>query len=406
MTIWGTASSSLHDEGAAANTDWFRWEERNRAPRSGAGNGLATNAADHFGALGAAGIAHHLMGVEWARLEPSPGKWAPDAVAYYRTLLQAARDAGVEPWVCLHNLSLPGWFLDEGSFSDDRARSYFWPRYVDLCAQSFGDLVGGWIPNWEPLSWAWNGFYTGVTPPGRSDSGAFTNALRGIHLAHRDAWRELRGAGAPVATAHPLGAVIAADESDEALQWRKRFEQLMWRTVVSAQRDGVLLIPGRADEEVPDLMDSCDIVGFTYRGGYVIDGGANLSPYPPGERRDMAGRTPWPEGFGDTLRRLDDQLNGRSLMLSSFAVGTDDDQWRCDVIEAHGQIVEEAVDDGIDVKAAFYWTAVDGYEPGTGFSVPYGVFDRDREPRRSASVLAAREQRGPDDQASDQETGI
>lgn len=387
--FWGTASSSLHDEGAAPTADWYRWEQSGRAPRSGVGNGLRTNPADHFEAIASIGVSHHLLSLEWARLEPDAGQWSNDEAEQYRSMLAAARAAGLEPWVCLQHVSLPGWFIDEGSFPDDQARGYFWPRFVDRCAQTFGDLVGGWIPIWEPLSWAWNGYLAAVAPPGRQDPDGFGAALRGAHLAHRDAWRELRGGAAPVVTAHPLGPVQAADQTVPAAQWRRRLDAMMWSTPTSAQRDGVLTIPGRADEVVADLAASCDLFGFTYRGGLAVDGDGKLRPYPGTERVDQTGHTPWPAGLGETVRRVGEELGDGELVIAAFGVGTDDDEWRADVISAVGDVVHEAIGDGIAVRGAFHWTAVDGYEPGTGFTVPFGVLDRDHQPRRSASVLGA-----------------
>ena len=61
-----------------------------------------------------------------------------------------------------------------------------------------------------------------------------------------------------------------------------------------------------------------------------------------------------------------------------------------DVLRASLGVVEEAIADGIDVRGFFHWTGVDNYEWDHGFEVPFGLFDRNREPRASAALLAAR----------------
>lgn len=98
-------------------------------------------------------------------------------------MLQAARDAGIEP--CLHHFTLPGWFGDDmGGFVDDRARGYYWPRHVDFMAETFGDLVFGWKPIDEPTAYVFAPYLMGVFPPGEADLERFAAALRGTYLAN------------------------------------------------------------------------------------------------------------------------------------------------------------------------------------------------------------------------------
>ena len=67
-------------------------------------------------------LTHHRLSIEWARIEPAEGRRDLAAVEHYRAILEAARDAGVSPWVCLHHFTLPGWFTEigEGAFRDDQ----------------------------------------------------------------------------------------------------------------------------------------------------------------------------------------------------------------------------------------------------------------------------------------------
>lgn len=51
--------------------------------------------------------------------------------------------------------------------------------------------------------------------------------------------------------------------------------------------------------------------------------------------------------------------------------------------------MHSALDRGIDLRGPFHWTGVDNYEWNHGFDVSFGIVDRDRAVRESASVLAA-----------------
>ena len=368
MTFWsGTAASSTQAEGAAPASDWYALEKAGLVPPTGDGNGFGTRYAEDFALYAQYGLMHHRLSVEWARIEPEEGRRDPAAIEHYLSVLQAAHAAGVSPWVCLHHFTLPGWFTEmgEGGFVDDRARSYFWARHVAFCAETFGDLVFGWKPINEPAAYA-SLYYQGAAR--RFD------VLGATLLAQRDAWRELRGGGKPVATIHNLSPIFGSSEKREAMIWN------VW---MRADRDGVLALPGRAEREVPDLREACDIVGFSYYSAMAADGGV----YPPGARVGPMGYAPWSEGLGIVLRRLHDELPGRPLLICEHGVGTDDDEWRCDVLRESLAIVDEARADGIDLRGFFHWTGVDNYEWLHAFDVQFGCFTRDREPRGSAELL-------------------
>ena len=394
---WGTAASSTQAEGAAPASDWFAWERAGKAPPSGDGNGFADRYADDFALYAGHGLDHHRLSIEWARIEPSEGRRDQYEIERYRELLTAAREAGIHPWVCLHHFTLPAWFQGERAFLDDKARGYFWPRHVAFCAETFGDLVYGWKPINEPVAYAFAGYLTGANPPGLSDLAKFFDAYRGTLLAQRDAWRELRGAGMPVATIHNLSPVFAMFDTRECREARDAIDDALWGIWLRAERDGVIAIPGKAAEEVADLREACDLVGFSYYNASGVLPDLSLVPYPANRPVGPLGYAPWPEGLGLTLRRLAEELPDRPLLLCELGLGTEAargersgsgaaDSPRSAYLSECLEIVEEAVDDGIDLRGVFFWTGVDNYEWHHGFATEFGLFTRDREPRASAAV--------------------
>jgi beta-glucosidase len=385
---WGTAASSTQAEGAAPASDWFALEEAGLVPRSGDGNGFATRYAEDFALYASYGLTHHRLSIEWARIEPAEGKRDEGAIEHYLAVLSAARDAGISPWVCLHHFTLPGWFTEmgEGGFVDDRARSYFWARHVSFCAETFGDLVFGWKPINEPS--AYSGIYAqGGRPAPARDWKRVFDVLGAMLLAQRDAWRELRGGGKPVATIHDLSPIFPLAETVQADRVRDGLEQLVWKVWLRAERDGILELPGRAPVEVADLREACDLIGFSYYSAMGVGAQGNVAPYPTDGRRGEMGYVPWSEGLGIVLHRLHDELPDRPLLICEHGVGTHDDEWRCDVLRESLTFVEAAIADGIDVRGFFHWTGVDNYEWLQGYDVPFGLFSRDREARESADVL-------------------
>jgi beta-glucosidase len=385
---WGTAASSTQAEGAAPASDWYAYERAGRVPPTGTGNGFGTRYAEDFALYAEYGLRHHRLSIEWARIEPEEGRRDDAAIEHYREVLTAARSAGVEPWVCLHHFTLPGWFTEmgEGAFTDDRARSYFWPRHVAFCAETFGDLVYGWKPINEPAAYSMI-YRAGGRAPAVLDWDKVFDTLGATLLAQRDAWRELRGGTQPVATIHNLSPVFVAGQTVHTTRVVDALEAVLWRIWMHADREGVLELPGRMPREIPDLREACDLVGFSYYSATGVDDEGRQTPYPAGARTGPLGYAPWSEGIGLVLRRLHDELPGRPLLVCEHGVGTDDDEWRVDVLRESLEHVSDAIADGVDVRGFFHWTGVDNYEWVRGFDVPFGAFTRDREPRGSAELL-------------------
>jgi beta-glucosidase len=392
---WGTGSSATQTEGAAPNSDWFRWEQAGRAPRSGDGNGFAHRYAADFRVLADFGLIHHRMTLDWARLEPEPGRHDPAAVEHYLEVLKTARDAGISVWAGLHQVALPGWFSeDQGGFVDDQGRSYLWPRHVDWVAETFGDLVSGWVPIDQPGAFATRGWATATGPPGLADPEEFAFALRAAHLANHEAWRLLRSGEPPVMAVHHLAPIrpgVTSRHPDElvaAEEGAHAADALVWGWT-RALRDGVLEIPGLAAREIPDMAGSFDLVGFTYSGARTVYADGHDGPYPADALADLTGDSPWPEGLGITVRRLADELPGRPLVAAGLGVATQDDAWRTDVLRDSLTQIEAAIDDGVDLRGAFFRTGIDAYEWEHGHDAPFGLFDRDRSPRESAELARA-----------------
>ncbi len=384
---WGTASCSTQTEGAAPESDWAAFERDRHAPPSGDGNGFRTRYAEDFRLLARAGLPHHRLTLEWARIEPAEGHIDKAAVEHYQEMLAAAGDAGIQVWAGMHHFSLPGWFLESGGFLEDRSRGRYWPRHVAFCAETFGSDVFAWTPINEPVAYAARAYVTGDHPPAIRSPWEYGRALRGIHLAWRDAWRELRGGGPPVATVYDLSPIFASDDSRSARNAADDLESVVWRLWTRAQRDGLLVVPGRHEEVVPDLADSADLIGFSYYHAVAVRGDSSVRAYPSGEKVGPLGYAPWAEGLGIVIRRLADELPDRPLVIAAHGVATEDDAWRRDLLRDSLAVVEEALVDGIDIRGFLHWTGIDGYEWRHGFRAPFGLFDRERELRQSASVL-------------------
>jgi beta-glucosidase len=385
---WGTGASSTQCEGAAPASDWWDWERSGRAPESGEGNGFGRLYAEDFARFAALGLTHHRLSLEWARLEPEEGVHDAGAVAHYRAVLDAARDAGITPWVCLHHFTLPRWFATEGAFTMPVNRTEYWRRHVDFVAETFGDLVGGWQPvneaNIYPrLAYRGSGF-----APGLDDRELWFAAIEGIQLATAEAAVCLKQTGVPVSSVFSLSCEVVLDEEPETQRLAASFRARNWDDWLTLYRDGALALPGRTPVERPDLAGSFDLIGFSFYANIGVRAG-RVVPYPSDAPTSPLGYTIAAEGLDLVLRRLHEELPGTPLLVAEYGIGTDDDAQRADYLREGLRVVNEALARDVDVRGFFHWTGVDNYEWLLGYDLCFGLFDRDRTRRDSATVLAA-----------------
>jgi len=305
-------------------------------------------AVEDLALLAEAGFDEVRVGVDWAWAQPRPGTLDGDAVELHVGLARSARELGVELHLTLLDGPVPRWFDDEGGFADARWALHWWPRWVEACADAFGDLVSGWVPLEHPL-----GIANSVAPGDPRRHGEVVDTLVS---AWRDTWRILRG-GPPVATAFGVEVVRAADETVQAAEAARRMDQLRWRVWLQGLRDGTVSIPGRADREVPDLAGSCDVVGIVVR-----------------HERDVLG----------LLHRAAEESPDRPLAVT-YRLPTGADDARETAIARFLEGVHDAAS-GVELASVGVGPAFDDADPGVE---PRGIVTRDRELKDSARRFLA-----------------
>ncbi|MFN0093107.1 MAG: family 1 glycosylhydrolase [Acidimicrobiales bacterium] len=372
---WGTGASSIQAEGAAPASDWWAWEQAGKAPASAEGNGLAVDYATDFALFAASGLTDVRITAEWARIEPAQGRVDAAELERYAHLLTAALDAGLRPWVTLHDRTLPGWWaIDERGFRERRARSYYWPRHVERCAEAFGALAYAFVPVMRPVSWAAGAFLAGWAPPGSVDLRAFREALLGARLGALEAWRVLRGADALVALCCELTVAHRADESQATRLAAGMVDDTYW-SWTEAFRDGLVRVPELGPVEAALHRDAFDLIGVCFDGAVTVHGDGTLTP-----RND-------PEGLAAALDRAAGEGPERPLVLLGHTSAGGDDQRDAEELGITLDAAAEARRAGVDLRGWFEEPAVDGYELLEGFAAERGLFTRSRAPKAKLAAL-------------------
>jgi hypothetical protein len=110
------------------------------------GNWFEEQWADDLALLPQLGVTDVRLTLDWARLQPRPGRLDRDWVERFDNILVAAGANDVRVWATLHDGAIPRWVDNEGGLDDDDTAIRWWPRWVERVADHFGDRFDGWIP--------------------------------------------------------------------------------------------------------------------------------------------------------------------------------------------------------------------------------------------------------------------
>ena len=278
------------------------------------------------------GSTHHRLSIEWARIEPEEGRRddGRDRALPRDADRGARRRRRRRGSACTTSRCRAGSPRSATAASSTTAPARTTgPRHVAFCAETFGDLVFGWKPINEPGA---RSYRRAIYSADRLRRVSTCSAR--VLLAQRDAWRELRGGGeAGRDDPQPVADLRTRRTRCRPTRCAAALEEMMWDVWMRADRDGVLELPGPRRARGPRPARSVRprrLLVLQRRPASTAEG--KIVPYPSGARVGPMGYAPWSEGLGIVLHRLHEELPGRPLLICEHGVGTDDDEWRCDVL--------------------------------------------------------------------------
>lgn len=387
--LWGTATAAHQVEGNNSNSDFWVMEhlpDTVFAEPSG-------DAIDHYhrypqdmALLAELGFNSYRFSVEWARVEPENGRFSPAALDHYRRMAETCLAHGLKPVVTYHHFTSPRWLISQGGWENmDTAEKF--ARYAGKVTQRLGDLIEAVctinevnIPRMAAMLWMAGGpgepFIRRAaralhTTPDQFAPFMFAGTEQGrevILAAHQQA-REAIKAERP---SLPVGLTVAMSDMQALPGGETLRDQMRW------ELQDVFLEAARED----------DFVGVqTYtRERYGPDG--PLGPEEGVELTQM-GYEFWPEAIGATLRHTH-KMTGLPLMVTENGIGTADDGRRLAYYQTALQSVLACLQDGLDVRGYFAWSAFDNFEWMLGYEPTFGIIAVDRATQKRTIKPSAR----------------
>jgi len=412
--LWGTATAAHQVEGNNVNSDFWLLEhlpETIFAEPSG-------DACDHYhrypediALLAELGFNSYRFSIEWARVEPEEGRFSRAVLDHYRRMLLACHENGLKPMVTFHHFTSPRWLISAGGwtnivtaerfarycayatrhlgdlidfactinevnipimvgllFSPNQERGAQMATFVQAAAQAFGLVSapsGELIPSELVLSEAEGVEGLGAGPSAQLRAGSFSPFFFAASEQGRDVILEAHKQAASAIKAErsnlPVGMTIAMQDL-QAIEGGEATRDHIRREI-----QDVFLEAARHD----------DFLGVqTYsRHRFGPDG-----PLPPEEGVELTqmGYEFWPEAIQATLRYAD-RVAGVPMIVTENGIGTTDDTRRLEYYRRALQGVANCLNDGLDVRGYFAWSAFDNFEWLQGYRPTFGIIAVDRE---------------------------
>ncbi|WP_433462800.1 GH1 family beta-glucosidase [Spirillospora sp. CA-128828] len=438
---WGAATASYQIEGAAAEGGRGPsiWDTFCRTPGKVLGGDTGDVAVDHYhrfpedvALMADLGLTAYRFSVSWSRVQPAgAGAFNEEGLDFYRRLVDALLEAGIEPWPTLYHWDLPQSLEDKGGWPE-RETAHRFAEYATHVHAALGDRVRHWTTVNEPWCAAFLGYASGEHAPGRLDPSASLQATHHLLLAHGLAVEAMRARhpdnrfGAAV----NLYAVSPATDAPADVDAARRIDGLQNRLfldplLLGRYPEDVLADTSRYGFRPPDadlavIHQPIDQLGINYYSRHTVAG-------TPGEASQTASspfstHSPWvgsdhvrfvpagrpvtgmgweidERGLHEVLTRLHREYPSVPLYITENGAGYDEtpdgngtvqDAGRIAYLDAHLRACHDAISDGVPLQGYFTWSLLDNFEWAWGYSKRFGLVHVDYATQRRVPKDSAR----------------
>lgn len=368
--LWGAATAPHQTEGNNVNSDWWQFEQvMPHLSRSGDADDSYHRYPEDMQILADAGLTAYRFGIEWARVEPSPGEFSLAELAHYRRMIDKALELGLTPVVTLHHFTNPRWFVEEGGWLGDTAVERF-SAYVSRVVEILDGVE--WVctinePNMLSMLVAMaraiksDAVAPFDTPTMQHADGTYGMPTPTLRVANR------------IIEAHHAAREIVREKTDAKVGWTIA-NQGYWAKPENQKhleeqryiREDVFLEAARGD----------DFIGVQAYSTQEVDENGPV-PHPDSPDNTLTGAAYRPDALGITIRHAA-AVTGLPVLVTENGIATADDSRRIAYTAGALEGLKEAVADGIDVQGYLHWSALDNYEWGH-WEPTFGLIAVDRE---------------------------
>jgi beta-glucosidase len=417
--LWGAATAAYHIEGAAEEDGrgLSVWDTFSRSPGCVRNGDTGDTAADHYhrwredvALMRDLGLRAYRFSVAWPRVQPTGSGPANErGLDFYRRLVDALLDAGIEPFVTLYHWDLPQELQDAGGWPV-RETAYRFADYAELVFDAVGDRVRYWATLNEPWCSAFLGYGSGQHAPGIRDQRQAVAAAHHLLLAHGLALQS-RPASSDVGIVLNLSPVRAAAVDERAVAAARLADGMQNRLFLDpifkgSYPDDVLEQLAQTvdlghihDGDAAMIAQPIDVLGVNYYQPITIAAGGELANMTPEPDRTALGWDVDARGLEELLLRVHDDYGPTPIVVTENGAAYDDDpdsngyvhdRERVAFLDQHLRAAHRALAGGLELRGYFVWSLLDNFEWAEGYAPRFGLVYVDYETQRRIPKESAR----------------
>ncbi|MCQ1060474.1 glycoside hydrolase family 1 protein [Photobacterium sp. ZSDE20] len=437
--LFGAATAAYQVEGAwdQDGKGITNWDEFTKIPGKTFEGTNGDVAVDHYNRykedialMAEMGLESYRFSISWARILPNgTGKINQKGIDFYNKLINECLKHGIVPFVTLYHWDLPLPLEKDGSWLNKKTVDAY-VEYAKVCFEAFGDRVKHFITFNETVVFTALGYLTGAHPPGiTNDPKKYFQATHNVFYAHARAlieYKKLNQYG-EIGLSHVFSPAFSIDDSEE-----NQFAQLhanqfntnwfydpillgRYPEYVVHELEKLGYVPEWTQEELDTIAQAAplnDFMGLNYYQPQRVEKidssfqskeltrenstGSPGNPSFDGVYRtvkmDDKRYTKWdweisPEGFVSGLKMLKEQYGQIKLYITENGLGDEDpiiegeicDIPRINFINDHLVAVKAAIDNGVNIKGYYAWSAIDLLSWLNGYKKQYGFIYVDHQ---------------------------
>ena len=419
--VWGVATAAAQIEGAAFEDGRGAsiWDVFSRLPGKIKNGGVPDVCCDSYhnierdvAKLRELGVKAYRLSFSWSRILPDGvGEVNPAGLDYYRRLLTALKDAGIQVNATIYHWDLPYALQIKGGFGNREIVGWYL-NYASILFDNFGDLVDYWVTFNEPIA-TYVGHAKGFFAPGLSDEKYARQCIHHLLLCHGEAVKLFREKHLP----GQIGVVVDVwkhyparpdNEDDRASVLRNNeiegygmFLHPLFLGGYSEELTAYMekngLAPIMERGEMNTICQRLDFYGLNFYNGLYDNTDEQRAAAAGGNFQNRPEQHL--EAVYDVLHMLaEDYKIDIPIYITENGVAQDDGPDREAILNDGERIayvaetlrhVRRAMDDGIDVRGYYLWSLMDNFEWSAGFAARFGLYYTDYEkieliPKKSA----------------------
>jgi beta-glucosidase len=378
--LWGAAISAHQSEGNDVNSDSWLLEHLPetvyKEPSGDACDSYHRYAQD-FAIARSLGLNCYRFGIEWARIEPEPGRFSQAELDHYVRVLASCRENGLLPIVTYNHFTVPRWFAMRGGWEAADSADLF-ARFCERTTRALGDQIGM------------------ASPFNEANIHLLIKVLRATTTPEYKAKRVAMIAAAARATNSPQFSSLLFADPDRVADHLLDAHAKAYQAIKAGPGDfpvGVTLTTqpvepvgeGSMAQQVEDTLyggwwdavNASDFVGVQAYFRFRVDAHGIIATPPPGAELTGAGYEYYPQALGGAVR-LAARKTKKPIYVTESGIGTDDDARRIAWLDASVAEVRRCIAEGIDVKSYIYWSLLDNFEWTSGYAQHFGLVSVDR----------------------------